>query len=80
MKCLAFPKKPCSLLTCYTKKRCLWTVEDLRVKLQDPFKVLDALRGHITGEYVEDLKRLHENNQTCTEEVYNQAYQIDQQP
>lgn len=32
MKCLAFPNKPCDLLTCNTKKRCLWTEEELKPK------------------------------------------------
>lgn len=82
MKCLAFPNKPCDLLTCHTKKKCLWTEEELRQErqeLKDPFEVLDALRGSISGEYEHDLICLNVGGKTCSREVYQQAYQMDQQ-
>lgn len=49
-------------------------------ELTTPFEVLDALRGDITGEYQHDLKRLNAKGQTCTIEVYNEAYYMDQNP
>ena len=48
--------------------------------LEEPFAVIDALRGDITGEYKKDLVRLQEDLKLCSEEVYKQAYQMDQQP
>lgn len=48
--------------------------------LLDAFAILDALRGSISGDYQKDIKWLNENGKTCTEELYHQAYQMDQQP
>jgi hypothetical protein len=48
--------------------------------LTDPFEVLDALGGSISGEYKEDLKLLEKRGKTCTEIVYNEAYQMSEQP
>ena len=50
------------------------------VELTDPYSVIDALRGNITGDYEKDLKRLVKNKRRCSEELYQQAYQMDQQP
>lgn len=49
-------------------------------KLIDPFQVLDALRGSISGEYQEDLQRLNGLGKTCTLDVYSEAYQMNEQP
>ena len=49
-------------------------------QLTTAFAVLDALRGYITGEYEDDLKRLALSGCTCTQELYDEAYQMDQQP
>jgi hypothetical protein len=48
--------------------------------LTDPFDVLDALGGNITGDYQVDLKRLNTNGRTCSESVYDDAYQMFEQP
>lgn len=48
-------------------------------EITEPFEVIDALRGKITGEYEDDLKRLVKAGKTCTREVYNEAYQISEQ-
>lgn len=82
MHCLRFPNKPCDLLTCHTKRRCLWTAEECPnlSPLLTPFDVLDALRGDISGEYEEDLKRLNKAGKTCTRKLYEEAYQQSSQP
>lgn len=48
--------------------------------LQYPFQVLDALRGSISGDYQHDLQILLEAKKACNEEVYQQAYQMQNQP
>jgi hypothetical protein len=55
-------------------------VDKVLIELKDAFAVLDALRGSLTGEYDRDLIRLHKTGRTCSEQVYNEAYQMDQQP
>lgn len=54
--------------------------EDQLDELGDYFEVLDALGGDITGEYEEDLKRLHKGKKTCSRELYDEAYQMSEQP
>lgn len=48
--------------------------------LKTPFEVLDALQGSISGEYEQDLKRLQKAGKTCTRELYDEAYQMSEQP
>lgn len=50
------------------------------ILLRESFEVLDALRGSISGNYTKDLARLQANGRTCGERLYNEAYQMDQQP
>jgi hypothetical protein len=53
--------------------------QELRL-LKLPLDVLDALRGSISGDYQKDVKKLRSQGCTCTQKVYDEAYQIDQQP
>lgn len=50
------------------------------LQLLDCFSILDALGGDISGEYKEDLKRLHARGRTCSEALYHNAYQLHSQP
>jgi hypothetical protein len=61
----------------------LWkggTTDSKMKSLTDPFDVIDALAGTLRGDYAKDLKRLESVGKTCSESLYNQAYQMDQQP
>lgn len=50
-------------------------------KITEPFAILDALRGHITGNYKADLKRAYtQSNVTFDEEDYLVAYDMDCNP
>jgi hypothetical protein len=49
------------------------------INLIEPFEVIDALRGSISGNYERDIKKLNKDNKTCSERVYQEAYQMDQQ-
>lgn len=44
------------------------------------FGVLNSLGGEITGNYMEDLKRANKLNVFFSEKLYNEAYQINEQP
>jgi hypothetical protein len=48
--------------------------------LETPFQVLDALAGNITGDYTKDLKRLHKVGAICSAALYQEAYQLNEQP
>jgi len=49
-------------------------------EVKDFFQVLDSLGGHITGEYCEDLRRAKKLGVTFTQELYDEAYQMNEQP
>jgi hypothetical protein len=49
-------------------------------ELKHWFDVLDALGGDISGSYEHDKERLEKSGRTCSEQVYNEAYQLSQQP
>lgn len=76
-------KRYSSLSTEYFQNGGRFNINDYEKKvtiITNPFAVLDALGGDITGEYQDDLKRLEKRGKTCSVQVYNEAYQMSEQP
>ncbi len=66
---------------CHRTKRFEWkykSVTHSKRELNDEFSVLDALGGDITGEYKKDCLRTP--HVYYSEELYERAYQISEQP
>lgn len=54
--------------------------EEFKV-IKDAFSILDSLGGNISGDYKKDKLKVEKNyNKTFSEEDYQQAYQINEQP
>ena len=49
-------------------------------EVKDFFNVLDSLGGKITGDYQKDLKRANKLGVTFSNELYEDAYQMNEQP
>jgi hypothetical protein len=47
---------------------------------KNEFEVRDCLGGYLTGNYEKDHKRAEKHGTTFSEELYEEAYQNDQQP
>lgn len=52
-------------------------IEHTKVILTDVYSVLDSLGGNITGDYREDLKRVH--HVVFSQELYERAYKLSQE-
>ena len=66
---------------CHRTKNFEWhykTVTHSKRELNDEFSVLDALGGDITGEYKKDRERTP--HVYYSEDLYNRAYQLSEQP
>lgn len=49
-------------------------------QLTTEFEVRDALGGEITGDYHWDIKILNDAGYDCTWDLYQEAYQMTEQP
>jgi hypothetical protein len=49
-------------------------------EVKDFFNVLDSLGGKITGDYQKDLKRANKLGVTFSNALYEDAYQMNEQP
>jgi hypothetical protein len=49
-------------------------------ELKTEFEVRDALRGEVNGDWEIDKLRLEENKCYCSENLYWEAYQMQEQP
>jgi hypothetical protein len=66
--------------TDYTDNVLLWQPLPEVPLIKTPFEVIDALGGDLSGDYKHDLLRLMKSNRVCSQKVYDEAYQMDQQP
>lgn len=49
-------------------------------KAKNFFEVLDMLRGSITGDFKKDLAKANKDGNTFSKELYDDAFQINEQP